>query len=366
MKRICLIVIALLFGGMAQAQTQVGVSYQQGMFTSPPDAFWTDLQQNAPNQIQIDILKADSTKQWRRDHKMAFAGYGITHTNLGNPERLGYITGLHTNITYWAQQNHTKGLQVSIKTGLAYYTNPFDAQDNRHQVSLGTPILFMIHFGAQYHLPIGKHLAANAGIHFSHWSSGNWSPPNLGVNTLNIGIELQYSLQKSNTLNNKLRQSKTYSRKIIPEIRFAMSKKRYVPLGQNYFPTNITLGISKQISAVKGLMAGIDFFRDPGSITSNNFIFGDTIAKRKYLWRTGVYAGYQLYFGKLSVPMQIGFYTYNPYKNLPSFDYFAYNFTYQKYGLRYTMNSGLFVSVNIKAHLIFSDHIEFGIGWSRK
>ena len=71
--------------------------------------------------------------------------------------------------------------------------------------------------------------------------------------------------------------------------------------------------------------------------------------------QAGIFGAYEHYFGRLSIPLQLGAYVYNQGKS---------PLLFQQIGMRYQLNNKLNTELHVKTHLGKADFIHAGIGYT--
>jgi hypothetical protein len=71
--------------------------------------------------------------------------------------------------------------------------------------------------------------------------------------------------------------------------------------------------------------------------------------------RVGITLGHELFISRVSMLVQMGVYVYKPYQEVDKR-------IYQRYGLKYAINSYLFAAVALKTHYGTADFMEWTLG----
>ena len=81
----------------------------------------------------------------------------------------------------------------------------------------------------------------------------------------------------------------------------------------------------------------------------------DSSNNHKSNLQAGVGAVYEVMIGKLSIPLAVGFYAYNNYKEIP--------FMYLKMGISYYLTKNINLNFTLKSHYAKADFFAYGLGY---
>ena len=128
-------------------------------------------------------------------------------------ETLGENYGLYANYDFYLFK---RNLQLSLGSGLALNTNPYDQDSNYLNIAYGTSLLSSSFIKANViKNSIWKGLGFQVGLMFIHYSNGNTKAPNTSTNSFLINAGLNYQLNHKNTREYLSEQDLTnYSEKI--------------------------------------------------------------------------------------------------------------------------------------------------------
>lgn len=194
-------------------------------------------------------------------------------------------------------------------------------------------------------------LSLNAGLSFIHVSNGGTSLPNLGLNTPGITAGLRYSFDKQITADSIAKES--FDNKINYQLYTSVGVKQAPWIGSNHYLINVI-----QAEAIKrfapnhlfgaGLVAyynrSLEF--DPLETPSDK--------RNKKRLQLGVYGTYEHFFGKLSIPLQVGAYVYNRDR---------FPLLFQQFGFRVKLSRHISSEMMLKIHSGQADFIHTGIGY---
>ena len=363
-------------------------------------------------------------QQWNN----ASIGVGGRYLNLGNDTKLGsaFAAYAYINQPFYNGTHFRIGARPSI--GLA-------AVDKRYSNTYEGTQLYKDHIGANWSIgsvlngylamelymdfPIkdGWEITINGGWH--HISNGSIMHPNAGYNMFGgeLGVRYQPNVQRDKGEGTKEQPKPDVPRKLYDGVdkRWAVELSITGGAKQNYYGDNrngqLFFGAATiQASAYWNMLsifrlgAGLDAFYDgyyaavskefaalnPGAPVT---YFGKTYLKESNIancFRVGFSIQPEVVIGKLSAGIHVGFYLYDPVKNLEPYSeakaadeagsplqrgiFYAYDFTkasnyqdgwcYMQFLAKYHVLEHLFVQVGLKTHGVRAEFLDAGIGLS--
>ncbi|KAI9451709.1 hypothetical protein F5148DRAFT_1289968 [Russula earlei] len=255
-------------------------------------------------------------------------------------------------------------LRAQASVGLSYLTNPFDSIKNpgNHSYSLPVNAYLQLAVGATVH--VGKHLSVYAQATYNHNSNGGFQMPNSGVNYPEASIGFLY-----HTVSNKLPGYKkrrdgdnTPKNKRLPEVWvgiYGSPKEGFTREGTDSMYKRALLGgitveVSKQVSNINTLLIGAEVYYDGGIKLTKGFINDPSSGIF-----AGILAGNEFLFNRIGFSQQLGFYLYkNTDYYVAHYQGYPFSSFYQRYGLRYTINSHWKAGINMLAHADVADFID--------
>ncbi|MGB0166941.1 MAG: acyloxyacyl hydrolase [Luteibaculum sp.] len=173
------------------------MSYHRG-YAIPEYSFVNYVTTDPVQAIELAYSKRTQGKNfWEALYNYPEFGAALFYSTLGNKEVFGEEVALTGFFTYYFSK---KGrLQIYNRTGigLGYATRKYHPEENYLNVAVGSH--FNIHFNMRFGAKIDlmDRLALSSGLAFDHFSNGNTSEPNLGVNTLTAFMGLSYQLNET-------------------------------------------------------------------------------------------------------------------------------------------------------------------------
>ena len=301
--------------------------------------------------------KTTGEKAWHKNFNYPEYGVYFLHQDFKNTI-LGknYAVGIHYNFFMLK-----RAVQFKIATGIAKTTHPFNKETNSKNNAFGTKFMSNINLGLSYKKAnIFKNFGIETGFLLTHYSNGRIKSPNSGINTINLNLGANYTLEKApikfiDSTFSDVNLDKSLKYNFV--FRGGINESSIINSGQ--FPFyHVGFYVDKRITTKSGLQLGTEIFI---SQFNKEFIKYHAIAyPEKKLdpntdyKRAGIFIGHELFINKISFETQIGYYIYQPYK----FDFPVYNRT----GIKYYINKNLFTVVSLKTHLFLAEALEFGIG----
>ena len=135
-------------------------------------------------------------------YRGAYQGIGVAKHEynplLGNPFTAYIFQGAPM-----ARLGRYISLNYEWNLGLAFGWKPYDEKDNPQNRVIGSKVTAYINAGLYASIRLSRQLDVNIGGGFSHFSNGNTTIPNNGLNTLNARLGMAYYLNRSASLGNE-------------------------------------------------------------------------------------------------------------------------------------------------------------------
>ncbi len=296
-------------------------------------------------------------QRWEYEYRYPDVGYTLLYMDYNNPV-LGKTVAPMVHFNYYLNRNRDThhNFKFKVAFGGAWHSNPYDRETNNKNNFLGSAFSFGMQLQLSYDHDLSSRVAAKGGIALTHFSNASLSKPNKGVNVVSANLGLVYRLDE------KLQTRVTYQREdysaqpLKYNIAFYTGIHESLKEGNGVFPFFVlNTYVDKRISRKSAFNVGLDYFVSY-SLREEAKYDRDLRGKEKPDFkRAGLAVGYELFWHDLSFIVQYGHYIYRPYKRFRS--------KYQRLGLKYYLQSNLFVSFILKTHLQKAESGEFGIGW---
>jgi hypothetical protein len=297
-------------------------------------------------------------REWERQYNSPDWGFTFLFQDMKEPS-LGEHYGLYSHFNFYLLK---RNLMLSIGTGIAYNTNPYDSYTNFKGNAYGSSLLSTTFLRVNYVRElIWKGLGFHTGFMIVHYSNGNAKAPNTSTNTLALNAGLTYQLAYENLPEYIKKTTEIdYSEKLKYNIVFrsGINESDVIGLGQHPFYV-ISAYVDKRLNYKSSLQAGADLFfteflKDFIKYRSIAYPEDGLTGNEDYK-RVGIFVGHELRFNKVAFESQIGYYVYWPYEFEKRI--------YLRLGLkRYLFNDKLFAAITLKSHWAQAEAIEFGMG----
>jgi len=279
------------------------------------------------------INQSSQNKEWQQYFNLPRTGQELLFAQYSSN---GYSVAINTFIEFDFLKSSKHNVYVSPSLGLAYTSETSITLPEYELTSLPINASVKVEFGYRYRFSENWKMAT--GYILSHYSNGNTSSPNDGVNMKAWKLGINYSFGDN--------YSPQYS---------TFEKPRYrMFFGQVSIGGGVKNRGGKQYSFVNGfvnagvsfhpyhrLVAGLGIFTDKG--------FSESLQPNHY----GVSVGYQILIGKVGFTFQPGWYLE---------EYFGAT-RYYILGLQYSVKPRLFVQANLRtSQSFFSEDLSIGIG----
>lgn len=369
--------------------------------------------------------RLESLQQWNN----ASIGLGLTVLDLGQNKYLGQVLAPHTylNVPLVRRKHIVFGLRPGL--GVAFVTKTYantvpsdlrweeyrisvagqEKQQQIANVSVGSVVNAFLEGGVYFDFPVNKNgWNVSLSLMWQHLSNGSVMTPNGGYNMFNAEVGFFYAPTK--TLNGY----HFYKPRVdVPhDLWDGVNKKWDIEIGLSggcrsvYYKDRKWFGVgSFTIAAhwipisIFRLGAGFDLFYDgayrsvcdqfhkEGSSAPVTY-YGKTYlseSKVENCFRLGFSLQPEMVLGNFTFGYHIGFYIYDPIKNLEPFDEVAKNggplnrgvfykyslkdvsngqdgWFYQKLQLKYHCTKYLYVQLGLKLHIMKAEFIDAGLG----
>jgi hypothetical protein len=286
-------------------------------------------------------------KEWEKYFKYPYSGFALQYVNLGG-SKIGRAYSILPYIGLPLKKNKILDAHIRLATGVAYISRKFDLEFNRSNTLVGSNINLVTDILLQINWKIDKKVHLLTGLSLGYFSNGAFSQPatSFAVISLNSGITINTGRPVAVNHYSFPILDKAFKLVIWTGI---WRKETNNFLSKKY--TSAVLGINamKRYSIKGAYGGGIDLMLD------------NSLPDRKENAspiRTGAVLAYELILGRMSIPVQQGFYLYNSIK--------SDGLLYQRLGWRYHFNRSLAAQISLKFHNLKNDQAEFGLVYQFK
>lgn len=277
-------------------------------------------------------------------------GSGLIYGQTGSRQYLGRMAAAFafTHLPFIQKKYFYSGLRIGA--GIGWIEKPYDKNVNFKNTLIGTHLNGYFNFLFLNEIRVRPDVFLNAGFSFTHLSNGGSTLPNLGLNVPAFTAGVRYG-------GSRQRMSKTRTDSLNKKISVSL----YTTAGwkqapwidsKRYFINTLGVEVSRRFAYASQYGGGvISFYNpsleyDPSQITS--------VKRDISKYQAAVYGSYEHFVGRFSVPLQIGYFIFNPDDFSPVF---------QQVGVRYHLSHHLVSEVLLKTHGGKADLLHAGIGY---
>ncbi len=305
-----------------------------------------------------DISKPTlGNKLWHLENNKPDVGVSFQCIDFRNPQQLGYAFAVapFVEIPLNAKEKASR-VVMRLCWGATYITKCFDIAENRKNIAIGSHINSFVQFKWFWHLKLTKNLRFEPGFAFSHASNGKSQNPNLGLNvvSLNLGLNLIIPSKKTKPENMKIDSSgKVRSKNEI--FAFAAIGFNQHEIATKEMQTYVTsVCYQRNVRNTHKFSAGIDLFYDQNYVYDYNVDLGKEPQGIDKI-RAAVRFGYSYNVGRISLPIELGYYALQ--KDKPD------GYVVSRIGVRYYTRSGLVAHFGLRTHFAVAYCFEYGLGY---
>lgn len=298
----------------------------------------------------------NASKLWHLENNKPDIGISLQCIDFKNPQQLGFAFSAVPFVEIPLQQKvKMSRLILRLCWGATYITKSFDVHTNPKNVAIGSNWNAYVQFKWFWQLQLSKSLRFEPGFAFTHASNGKAKNPNLGLNIMSFNAGINYKIpSKVIPIIEKIDTStKVKSKNEFLAIAALGINERGVQTGRLYCLL-LSGAYQRNIRNTHKFSFGMDFFCDQNYFED----YFNAYNKRPSgfdQWRVGARAGYSYNLGRLSFPIEIGYYVIqkvNPDAKLVS-----------RIGVRYYSKSGLVAHFGLRTHYAVAYDFEYGLGY---
>ncbi len=296
---------------------------------------------------------------WQQYYNYPKTQYSLTYFDFINPI-IGKTISASANLFVPITKNKQKRSQVEfhIGTGFVYATNPFDINKNPQNTVLSSTISYLMRAGLHYQYNITKNLQIRTSLQLTHNSNAARTLPNNGINIVSLSVGTAYLFNVENIV---------YQKQILPKFEkkwhlqtvVALSPiETFINQGKKDYIVNWGLYLAKDMNRVFRMSIGTDISWNQGIKRQIEKKFATSTDTRPDYRRASLVLGGELFFGKMSLQTQFGYYFYRPFPSRTDQP------VYQRYGLRYYIWDGIYTAILLKTHSAIAESVEFSLGYN--
>ena len=281
----------------------------------------------------------------------------LTFQNDEVAKELGQVFALYPFINFPFNPDERSRGTFKLGVGLGYLTNKFDPKENYHNYAIGSHLNAAINLSFEYRQRIAERLTWVSSIGLTHFSNGATRSPNMGINIFSLATGFSWYLKTAETFSDRRLRPVPYSfefdgrQHFITDVQYTIG---YKDISQQYGTNNFYLvhdlaaNFMFQITERDRLGVGFEVVWDNSDRMKPPYY-------KPFLKPAGLIA-YEMMLDRVSFMFNVGIRKNAPGTNM------AFLF-YQKVGLRYYVNDGLFASLSFTTYDIKADFISIGIGY---
>jgi len=315
------------------------------------------------------VWKTNGTRSWHKWRKYPQIGIGMTFTDYGNADVLGYCMAVYPNIQIPIIQGEKLEFTARIGDGVGYVTkkfqrtSPVDTLNNAIGSHINDFAIFLLDL--RYHF--NKHWHIQAGLNLTHISNAGTAQPNLGVNMVGGHFGTTYYPGSYRPVCLPGEDCKLKRRWLLQgrmDIAYKQARSANAPFLPSYMPSAY---ISKRYNGKNKVYLGGDYAFHNDVLAFMRYYDvdnwpGDHGRQRRESWDGTIFAGHEFIVGRLGIVTQLGFYYHQTYLK-----YDIYNEKIGGHLYLIQREKGpikeLFVSALLLAHGFAAERAEFGLGF---
>ncbi len=311
------------------------------------------LVQGRPWSIESSIIRHTyGEKDWQILYNYPDIGFSLTYYDLDEPI-LGEMISALAFIDFYLLRSERQQITFRLGTGLGYANHPYDPETNNRNIAISSAISFGLQTQLAYEFNISESWSVLPAVRLTHFSNGGLKLPNSGINIVQYSLGFRHHLtnvrpEYSSDISSEFTKSgAVHWHTFVGGGVKGVENSENSPLGF----VNVSSYAAVQVGRKSSLNLGMDGFYNRAY--QHNLENTPETAGTDFR-RIGLIAGHELQFSNFSILTQMGYYLYKKGGNHPDI--------YQRYGLKYYLNSKLFVATQMKAHFGRADLVEWGIG----
>lgn len=310
-----------------------------------------------PTFYELDLVKhTHGNKLWHLENNKPDLGVSFQYIDFKNPSQLGYGFCLAPFVEIpFNVKPKTSRVFMRICWGASYITKKFDVNTNQKAIAIGSHVNAFVQFKWFWHLQIAKNLHFEPGITFSHASNGKSKNPNLGLNILSLNAGLNYVLPSKKYSHPSKIDSSTKVKSKNELLAFAAIGFNQQSINEEGLKTYVvSFAYQRNVRNTHKFSLGMDFFFDQiYQIDYQNKFGVATTGINKY--RAAARIGYSYNVGRISIPIEIGYYLLDKAKpDAPIVSRLA---------VRYYSKCGLVAQFGLRTHYAVAYNFEYGLGY---
>ncbi len=308
--------------------------------------------------MEVDFVKPTrGSKLWHHENNFPDVGISFNYIDFANPQQLGYCYGLSPFIEIPLNKK-VKPSRVIMRVcwGVSYLTKDFNIDNNHKNIAIGSHWNTFVQWKWFWHLNLSEKFRLEPGFSFAHASNGRSQVPNLGLNVVALNLGLTYKIRNEDKAHVPLQDSTSVwpSKHEIVVWDAVGFNEHEPPTGPKYFANTFGINYYYNLRNTHKWGGGLDLSYD----TQNAYHMeqsGVTVSNWSDLLQVGVKACYAYNVGRISFPIEMGYYALSKSKeDGPIF---------HRIGIRHYCKNGLIINFTMKSHWAVAAHFDYGLGY---
>ncbi|MCX8079966.1 MAG: acyloxyacyl hydrolase [Bacteroidia bacterium] len=304
-----------------------------------------------PKAMEVNVLKdTDGSRYWHYENNYPKIGIHFSATDYANINNLGWALAL-APFAEIPLRERKSSLHMRICWGAAWLTKKFDIHRNQKNIAIGSHLNHYIQFRWFWKIPVSNKVIFEPGFMAMHVSNARFQSPNLGLNILSLQSVLHFGTNEH--LPKTIPLVPEFFRKEFFLVQ-TVGINDYEVYGKKLFSFGTQLQYHFLNKPKHRWMAGTDFYYDQNYLTNVEYyakVPDNTLKK----FRFGPKIGYAYNLGRISFPIEMGYYLYqitNPDGNF-----------FHRIGMRYYFSNGIIINATLRSHFAVAYCFELGAGY---
>ena len=313
-----------------------------------------------PTNYELDISKPTlGNKLWQLENNKPDIGMSLQCLDFKNPEQLGYAltAAPYVEIPLNVKEKASR-LVLRLCFGATYITKSFDIQTNHKNIAIGSHVNAFVQFKWFWQFKLSRRLRFEPGFAFTHASNGKAKNPNLGLNvvSLNFGLNFLITSKKPKPDLTKIDSSTKVKSKneIMAFAAIGFNQRSIATKELKCYVVSVTY--QRNVRNTHKFSAGLDFFYDENYKIDFENSFNRQPNGLESM-RISARLGYSYNVGRISFPVEIGYYAFQKVKPGPDANVVS------RIGVRYYSPCGVVVHFGLRTHFAVAYDFEYGLGY---
>jgi hypothetical protein len=310
-----------------------------------------------PTVYELNISKPTlGNKLWHVENNKPDLGITLQVTDFQNPSQLGYafVAAPFIEVPLNVKEKASR-LVMRLCWGLSYLNKSFDIETNHKNIAIGSHWNCFAQFKWFWRFPVGKYMRVEPGFGFLHYSNGRAVQPNLGLNIASLNLAMNVLLPSKSKPEVAVIDSSTKVRSKNELLFVVAGGMNQRAIHENDIPTFVaSVAYQRNRRNTHKFSVGVDFYYERNYVLDFEKEFSRDPSAIEAI-RIGARLGYSYNVGRISFPLEVGYYVYqsfNPDANIVS-----------RVGIRYYSKSGIVGHFGLRSHFAVAYNFEFGLGY---